>query len=196
MHTCEQRVHVWDKLDGSNIRAEWNKKRGFYKFGSRYRLIDSDSGILTKAPSLIMKKYADELDSCFRAQRWDSVIAFFEFFGQSSFAGQHNPDEEHDVMLLDVSTRQQGMLESDDFIKLFHWMGIPKLLNVRPFTQKICDQVSNGTLTEMTFEGVVCKGAKQKKTGLPLMFKQKNKSWIAALKRMCKNDIQRYKMLL
>ena len=33
----------FNKLDGSNIRAEWNKKRGFYKFGSRNVMIDESS---------------------------------------------------------------------------------------------------------------------------------------------------------
>ena len=34
--------YVFDKLDGSNIRAEWNPKKGFYKFGSRSQLLTPD----------------------------------------------------------------------------------------------------------------------------------------------------------
>jgi len=34
-HTNGIPLTVFDKLDGSNIRAEWSKKRGFYKFGTR-----------------------------------------------------------------------------------------------------------------------------------------------------------------
>lgn len=45
-------VHVFDKLDGSNIRAEWNPKKGFYKFGSRKQLIDEDT-FLGKSIDLI-----------------------------------------------------------------------------------------------------------------------------------------------
>jgi hypothetical protein len=30
-----QPIYAFDKLDGSNIRAEWSKKNGFHKFGSR-----------------------------------------------------------------------------------------------------------------------------------------------------------------
>lgn len=33
-------IYAFDKLDGSNIRAEWNSKRGFYKFGTRNQLMD------------------------------------------------------------------------------------------------------------------------------------------------------------
>lgn len=28
-------IYAFDKLDGSNIRFEWSRKRGFYKFGTR-----------------------------------------------------------------------------------------------------------------------------------------------------------------
>ena len=28
-----RKIYVFDKIDGSNIRAEWNPKKGFYKFG-------------------------------------------------------------------------------------------------------------------------------------------------------------------
>lgn len=43
-------VYVWDKLDGSNIRAEWSKKNGFYKFGTRERLLDSTDKVLELLP--------------------------------------------------------------------------------------------------------------------------------------------------
>lgn len=33
-------VYLFDKLDGSNIRAEWGSKQGFHKFGSLTKLID------------------------------------------------------------------------------------------------------------------------------------------------------------
>lgn len=32
---------VFDKLDGSNLRFEWSKKQGWYKFGTRHRLFDN-----------------------------------------------------------------------------------------------------------------------------------------------------------
>ena len=50
-----KKIIAFNKLDGSNIRAEWNKKRGLYKFGSRTRLI-SESDSLGEAISLIKKQ--------------------------------------------------------------------------------------------------------------------------------------------
>jgi hypothetical protein len=32
---------AFDKLDGSNIRAEWDRKKGWHRFGSRRRLLDA-----------------------------------------------------------------------------------------------------------------------------------------------------------
>lgn len=31
---------AFDKLDGSNIRAEWDRKKGWLRFGSRRRLLE------------------------------------------------------------------------------------------------------------------------------------------------------------
>ena len=36
-------VHLFDKLDGSNLRMEGTKKRGWFKFGSRTQMIDETS---------------------------------------------------------------------------------------------------------------------------------------------------------
>lgn len=35
-----QHCIAFDKLDGSNLRFEWNKKQGWYKFGTRNRMFD------------------------------------------------------------------------------------------------------------------------------------------------------------
>ena len=47
-------AYVFDKLDGSNIRAEWNPKKGFYKFGSRTRLLGTDQEFIAEAQELIL----------------------------------------------------------------------------------------------------------------------------------------------
>jgi len=37
-----EKIYAFDKLDGSQVRAEWNKKKKFYKFGTRTRLLDTN----------------------------------------------------------------------------------------------------------------------------------------------------------
>jgi hypothetical protein len=47
----------------------------------------------------------------------------------------------------------------------------------------------------MTFEGVVCKGAFDRKTGRPLMFKVKSQAWLGRLRDFCKGDERLFEML-
>jgi hypothetical protein len=37
----EFEAYVFDKLDGSNLRFEWKRKGGWYKYGTRHRLFDA-----------------------------------------------------------------------------------------------------------------------------------------------------------
>lgn len=122
-----EHVYVFDKIDGSNIRAEWSSKKGFYKFGTRNRLLDSNELILGKAVNLILHKYSDNLELVFKEQRQRNAVCFFEFFGINSFAGFHSINDNHDVVLFDVSFKR-GLLHPKDFIKMFGHLEIPKVL--------------------------------------------------------------------
>lgn len=106
-----QPIYAFDKLDGSNIRAEWSRKRGFYKFGSRGCLVGQDNPLLGKAQSLVETKYADDLNSIFRRQRWNKAVAFFEYYGPNSFAGVHEETDDHTVTLIDINYEKRGIME-------------------------------------------------------------------------------------
>lgn len=181
-------IYAFDKLDGSNIRAEWNSKRGFYKFGSRTQLIDETHKPLGKAISLVQEKYGADLNDIFKEQGWKDALCFFEFYGPSSFAGLHSDQEQQTVTLLDVNPYKQGILEPAQFIKLFGHLDVPKVLYQGNASVELVDGVKQSTLEGMTFEGVVCKGANDKKTKMPVMFKIKSKAWLERLKEHCKGD--------
>src|SRR5689334_10608354 len=117
-------IYAFDKLDGSNIRAEWNRKMGFNKFGSRTQLIDSTHQFLGKAPQLVLDRYGKELDAIFKKERYERVTCFFEFYGKNSFAGVHQ-NEEHEVVLFDVDIFKKKMMKPGDFIKMFGHLPIP-----------------------------------------------------------------------
>jgi hypothetical protein len=180
-------IYAFDKLDGSNIRAEWSKKNGFCKFGSRKRLLDESDKLLGEAKNLVLEKYSDDLSKIFREQRWQKAVAFFEFHGPSSFAGSHVSEETKTVTLFDVAGDKNGILEPKDFLKRFGHLDIASLLYQGNANSDFVAEVKEGRLEGMTFEGVVCKG-KSKSPGLPLMFKIKNQLWIDKLHSYCKND--------
>jgi hypothetical protein len=179
----------FDKLDGSNIRAEWTSKKGFNKFGTRTRLLGSDQGVLFKAESLIKEKeekfnfYFSRFNKAFG--KIDKVTAYFEFWGQNSFAGNHIDTDKHVVSLIDIDLAGHGLIDPAEFDDMFirsELFDCPKLLYVGPITQDFVNEVKNGTLKDMTFEGVVGKARRNKRFEQPNMFKIKNEAWIAKVK--------------
>ena len=181
-------IYAFDKLDGSLIRAEWSRKqKKFIKFGRKNGLLDHSNPILLEAPEIIRRDYEDVLSRKFIEARWQNVVAFFEFFGFNSFAGNHI-SESHMCTLFDVSVDKKGLLEPRDFLQLFEDVRHASLLYHGNFNHELQNSVQNGELPGMTFEGIVCKG-KYISPGMPLMFKVKNKAWLNKLRTKCgKND--------
>lgn len=187
-------VYVWDKLDGSNLRGEWSRKNGWYKFGKRHGLIGEDYS-LGKGIGLIKEKYGEALEKIFVDQRWERVIAFFEFWGPNSFAGQHEASDNHTVTLIDINVHKKGIVGPKEFRDLFSDVDHAKLLYHGNVTDEMIEQIQEGTFPGMTFEGVVCKGANIS-PGRPLMFKIKNRKWIEKLKQFCNSDVKLFEKLL
>lgn len=188
-------IYAFDKIDGSNIRAEWNSKRGFYKFGTRHQLMDENSKPFGKAIPIIKNKYEEWLGIIFKEQGWRDALCFFEYYGPNSFAGYHLDTEEQTVTLLDVNPLRQGILEPQQFVKLFGGMDIPKVLFEGHINSDFVDKVKNSSLKEMTFEGVVCKG-KHETPGAPVMFKIKSRAWLDRLKVHCNGNEKLFATLM
>ena len=188
-------VYAFDKIDGSNIRAEWNKKSKLSKFGTRHQSIGAkDSGIWGEAIQLIVEKYERDLHDIFVDQRWQTVTCFFEFWGKNSFAGNHI-EEPHDVTLFDVSIYKKGYVLPREYLKLFKNVDIAKLLYYGEVNQEFIDSVKQSQLEGMTFEGVVCKMARYKTPGITDMFKVKSSVWLDKLKIKCNGDKRLFEQL-
>lgn len=187
-------IIAFDKLDGSNIRAEWNRKTGFTKFGTRRRLLDPHEAPLGEAVNLILENYADDLDSIFREARYEKTTAFFEFADPGSFAGFH-AQEAHSVTLFDVHLYKQGLLPAKDFLKLCGDKVITApVLYTGMANQEFLESVRDGSLPGMTFEGVVCKGGLDNRRR-PIAFKVKNRAWLDKLKTKCGSDEKMFEKL-
>ena len=186
--------HLYEKLDGSNIRVEWDSKNGFHKWGRRHGLLDDSNPHLKKAPPIFMAKYGVQLDRIFRAERYQEVTVFFEFFGTKSFAGTHYDDDAYDVVVFDISIYKKGMMKPADFEKLLRGkVDLPNLVDVKPVGINLISELQNLEADKIVApnnvgdahlvrpricEGVVLKSANY-------VFKVKRLEWLDALKGLC-----------
>lgn len=190
------RYHVFDKLDGSNLRVEWSRKRGFHKFGSRTQLLTPDQAALW--PALAAIQELDRLPAALDALKTERVVCFFEWFGPHSFAGRHRdkPDQMR-LALLDVAVYKKGLLAPDQVLALADraLTPMPGLLHAGRVDADFLAQVEVGTLPGMTFEGIVAKGPFMQSAGGPVMFKHKSRAWLARLRAECGPDQARFQSL-
>lgn len=196
-HNKDLSFYVFDKLDGSNIRAVWSRKKGFFKFGSRHVLLDETDKYnkLASAPQLIRETYETDITPILKDLRVESATLFFEFLGPQSFAGNHVEGDNFSVTLFDVDLYKHGLMMPDAFLKSFGHLKIPTLIHHGKVNQELVDAVKNSSLAEMSFEGVVCKSRNPKKTLQPVMFKIKSQAWLDKLKNFCGEDAELFKRL-
>lgn len=152
-------VHVFDKLDGSNLRAEWTKKRGWFKFGSRTQLIDETS---EQFPGAIEKLVAagEQVRSLLRQKRApQKIVIFGEWHGLHSFAGVHDPDDVMRFSVFDVCVDNRGWMDPKEFVRRFVGeMDTPEYLGTHNWTRGLVQGVRNGHWDDdVTFEGIVGK---------------------------------------
>lgn len=195
-HKIRQDINVWvfDKSDGSQIRAEWNNKNGFYKFGTRHQLINEQTETWGKVIPLIRQKYERDLSNKFRELGYQSAICFFEFYGPSSFAGNHNFNESMDVVLFDLMPHKQNLLPPKKFFNDFGHLHIPSLIYQDKLTEEIIEQIRSLELPNISFEGVVCKGLSFDND--LVMFKIKTNAWLNKLRHHCKDNEELFQRLI
>lgn len=171
----EFQAYVFDKVDGSNLRAEWTRKRGWHKFGTRERLFDESDEEFRQAIPAFRHALADGVEKVARDERWDHVVCFFEFWGKASFAGQHLPGDFKYATLFDVALRKTGLLGPKEFLKLFGHLPVPKFLGRMNWTRGFVERVRTGQVQGITFEGVVGKAVEDREL---IMAKAKTQAWI------------------
>src|SRR4051812_22009614 len=75
----EIKVLAFNKLDGQNIRFEWNKNKGFYKFGSRQDMLPFDHYFFGPAFKMFVEKYDEGLRKVFESSKYKNNSAFMCF---------------------------------------------------------------------------------------------------------------------
>lgn len=184
----------FDKIDGSNIRAEWNAKSGWYKFGTRHRLVDETDEIFGKVPALV-RELGASTELVFRKLKWERAMAFFEFWGSKSGFGQHAPNDQHWLVLLDVNCHKRGRLGPKTFLQLFHGCPTPAVVYQGKMTWELAEKIRDGSYPEddPLMEGVVFK---EDCDWNPRMFKVKTDQWIEEAKRRFSDNPQHLAQLL
>ena len=171
----EFEAHVFDKIDGSNLRFEWDRKKGWYKFGTRRRLLTPSTPVFGEAIDIFQQNLAEPMAKIALEQKWSRIIVFAEFWGESSFAGQHQSDEPKSLTPIDVSVYKKGFLSPDLFLRLFADLADLGYLGKVQWTEEYVQRVCDGLVEGITFEGVVGKAGGGHKR---VMVKAKTQAWI------------------
>ena len=180
------KLHTFDKLDGSNLRFEWTKKKGWYKFGTRRRLFDESDGQFGIAIPMFFESLSEPLEKIIVDNRWDRVVVFAEFWGPNSFAGFHE-NEAKQLTVFDVAIFRKGILSPKDFLNLFGEFG-PTYLGYLNWTSSLIEKIRLNELDGITFEGVVGKCLQNKKI---IMYKIKTQQWVDKVKEKFHKDAEK-----
>jgi hypothetical protein len=178
-------LYTFDKLDGSNLRFEWSRKTGWYKFGTRKRLIDKNDPVFGPAIPLFMETLAEPLAEIAHNNKWINIVAFAEFWGKKSLAGRHDPNDVKQLTLFDVSIYRHGMLGPKEFLNHFKYLSIPNFLGIQKWNKDFVNRVRNSDFDKITFEGVVGKSGDYDDLTL---VKCKTNNWFDAIKRLYSED--------
>ncbi len=168
-------AYVFDKVDGSNLRFEWTRKRGWHKYGTRQRLFDHTDEVFGEAIPLFQTMLADGIAKVAKKEGWDQVTVFAEFVGNQSFAGEHVPGDSKCLFLFDVNPYKKGILGPKKFLDLFGHLPTPKFLGRMHWTRGLVERVRLGQVEGVTFEGVVGKAGEGHDL---VMAKAKTQAWI------------------
>ena len=174
-----QSTIAFDKIDGSNLRFEWGKKRGFYKFGTRNVMITEKDENFGDAIPLFLNTHADELDRIFRKKysNIDSVVVFGEYYGENSFSGQHVKTDQKKIIIFDISLYKKGIISPKEFVDNFGHISIPNIVYRGEYNMEFVNRVRNNEFK--LSEGVVCKGTqKTKGNEIVWMVKIKTNEWL------------------
>lgn len=175
-------MHVFDKIDGSNLRFEWARSDGWFRWGSRHRVVDESHPVFGGALALFHATMSGAIERVARAQGWEALVAFAEFAGPSSLGGQHAPADPKALTLFDVAPYRRGLVGPARFLELFADLPTPRYLGEHAWDDELVARVRRGELEGVTFEGVVGKAGDGHSL---VMAKAKTEAWV-------KRIIERY----
>ena len=162
------------KYDGSNIRVEFDRKKGFCKFGTKKNMFDETNEWFGPAIPLFHEMWGEKLESLIRKDKhlktFQKITFFFEYFGEKSFAGWHDVADPKTLVLFDVNPLKKGFMCPKEFLDYFgHFENIAEVVYEgnynEPFVKSIMQNdpplISKLAIKQPIPEGVVCKGGEK-----------------------------------
>lgn len=193
-------VYAFNKLDGQNFCAKFNpKKMVFDTFGSRTQMVDETSDQFgdtvryfksSNIPQVLYDIVKKNKGKGGLFTGIDEITFFFEWYGENSFAGVHQPGDEMKLVLIDVFLKKKGYIEPKPFIELFcnnPDIETPELIYQGTLTREFINEIWNNDWTKpgcqypTVKEGVVCRRASLLKGQRMPKTKFKTKWWIDKL---------------
>ncbi len=177
-------IYAFDKYDGSNLRFEWQPKKGFCKFGSRTQLINDKTEIFGPAITQFQDTIAGDILQRLQNEypkkifnTFERFVVFCEFFGPNSFAGNHDTLDTKELRLFDVHLFKKGFIAPKEFVRIFGSSAYSaELLYQGNLNQPYIVSIQQNTLLA---EGVICKGVVD---GRVEMVKVKTDAWLTKIK--------------
>jgi hypothetical protein len=180
-----EHLYTFDKVDGSNLRFEWTRKRGWFKYGTRTRLFDKSDVEFGPAIDIFINSLGEALSKVAYDNKYDPFIAFVEYAGPHSFAGLHDPNDVKTTSLIDVSVHKTGILDPRDYLNVIEQGKISSMaryIGHIKWNNEFLEQVRLGTVEGITFEGAVGKEVHTYKYDKHRMFKAKTEAWLDMVK--------------
>jgi hypothetical protein len=177
---------AFEKYDGSNLRWEWSRKRGWHKFGTRTQLFDRTDPTYGPAIPIFLNTMGDEIARRANAieRGVQRVIVFTEFLGPGSFAGKHVLEDPKELRLFDVNLYKRGIMPARQFVQEFGDLPYAaRVVYEGNFGREFVRAVREGEYPVK--EGVVAKGD-------GWMAKVKTLAYLARLREVFEGDAYKY----
>jgi hypothetical protein len=161
-------------------------------------LIDRTHPDFGNAVDVFIATQAEPLERVFRDDRklpsFDSAIAFCEYVGPNSFAGQHGP-EPKETVLFDVNLHKRGFVLPRDFVRHFGHLRSAEVVYEGNFNHEFIADVRAGRYGQN--EGVVAKGCVPGKKDQHSLWMAKVKTiwWLEELRHRAANNVCLAKVL-
>lgn len=181
---------AFEKYDGTNLHWKWDPQEGWLGFGTRRTHFSlTREGIkdfskehveLAEAPHIFNEGLRDKLTMFFcinSALRLHNITLFTEFYGANSFAGNHDANDEHKLILIDVMINGR-LIPPESFNESYSQFGSAQVVYTGKYSGQFAEDVHKGKYN--VNEGVVVKGVVD---GQVFMTKIKTKDYLKRLEK-------------